>query len=422
MRALAFLLLVLPGCAQILGFEEPGLGEGPVAGDGGSDPRGDGPTATPMDATPPPFGDGGLPGQLCADPPSFEAIVKYPVVQRPNVLAVGDLNHDTRKDVVIGGDMVAQLTIYLGAATGQGALVAGSPVMVSTPAGCPPGVSAVATGDFDGDSFSDLIYAQLDCGAAKLVVRRQNPLMPGQFLGEQVIEPVQPGGLGLSVADVNQDGKDDVVVLSMSSVQLLLGRADMPGQLSTAFTDPISIPVFKRGVGAVLADLNGDSKLDIAWPAQGMQYKLQSNSTPGSFGGVLTLGAGEVAGVAVGDLNEDALNDVVSVIPPNGQIYLQNGTSHAMIPGAQVEIPAAHEGLRLVDVNSDGRLDLLAGGQALLQCRAPAPPGSFGTNHPMTVQVMNVLPAFYFDLDGNNKLDALGLDSGTSLMSVAIQN
>jgi hypothetical protein len=423
MRRLAVLLLVLPACAQILGYEEPGL-QGSVGMDSGTSDRPDSGFEPPKDAGFPGGGDGGLPGGRCADLPSFEPVVKYPVVQRPIAAAFGDLNHDNRKDVVVGSDMVSQLTVYNGAPSGHGALSAGNPVTVgSAGGGCPPGVTAVAVGDFDGDSFSDLIYAQASCPTAKILVRRQSSAMPGTFLAEQPIEGVQQGGVSFSVADLNQDGRDDVVVLSMSSVQLLLGRSDVPGQLTSAFTDPISTGSFGKDGAPIIEDLNGDGRLDIAWGAQGLQYKLQS-STLGSFGGVQTLGAGDVSGAAVGDVSGDGLNDAVIVVPPNGQIYVQNGTTHALIPGAQLEIPVGPDALRLLDVNSDGRLDLLSGGRALLQCGVPAAPGTFipAGGHADLVSILDITPAFFFDIDGNGKVDAFGLDQSSNLMSVAIQN
>jgi hypothetical protein len=422
-RHILCLALLLPaGCAQLLGYSEPSEGTMAGGGDSGIPMNGADGGFDTRDSGLPGSKDGavGPPGQ-CADLPSFEAAVHYGgVMPMAEDLAVGDLNRDGHRDVVIVGSMTSQLEIHLGATNGA---LTGQMSLPFTPVQpCSGGSNAVAIGDFDGDTFADLAYtAGVACG--RVVVRRQNPSMPGVFLAEQQVVGAQGGAstAGITVADVNGDGRSDLVYLSDSSVQLYLARTDVAGGFTNGFTDPISGFHGGKGPGARIVDLNGDGRVDIAWlSSSGVQYKLQSATTAGSFGNTLGLGDSSLIGFATGDLDGDGLTDVLVSSGSTAEKFLQNPTSHLFTGSGTFQLAFPPEDMDLVDVNSDGRLDIVARGEAVLQCE-PGPPGTFGSQ-PLPINILSTPNAFFFDLTGEGKKDGLGIDTSTNNLIVRLQN
>lgn len=121
-----------------------------------------------------------------------------------------------------------------------------------------------------------------------------------------------PGGQypwSLAVGDVNGDGKPDLVVANQcdrsgacanGSLGVLLGNGDGTFQAASSTT----IPAYGFG-SIVLADFNGDGKLDIA---SGGAILLLGNGD-GTFQNFMVLGAGGF-GIAVGDFNRDGKPDL----------------------------------------------------------------------------------------------------------------
>lgn len=83
--------------------------------------------------------------------------------------------------------------------------------------------TVVETGDFNGDSLVDIVVTLRTIPF--VLVYFNDAQNPGRFLSPTFI-PVPAGTTGLSVLDVNQDGKDDVVTSSsdLNSISILLQR------------------------------------------------------------------------------------------------------------------------------------------------------------------------------------------------------
>lgn len=199
-----------------------------------------------------------------------------------------------------------------------------------------------------------------------------------------------PGGNGPNgtvVADLNGDGKLDVVVADWcvnnvvpcpsGAVGVLLGNGDGTLRLAVTYN---SGGIYATGLA--VGDLNGDGKPDIVvvncGNASGNQCVGSGGNAGILFGNgdgtfqpavTLTLGGGGYGAIAaaVADVNGDGKNDLVvagdCATGGCGGVFLGNGngTFEAEIPFASAGLIAFS--LAVSDVNGDGKLDAVIGNQ-----------------------------------------------------------
>jgi hypothetical protein len=199
-------------------------------------------------------------------------------------------------------------------------------------------------------------------------------------------------GVGVpAIGDFNGDGKLDLAVVDGRDVQVFLGNGD------GTFQSEVTYSTAYGGLSAVTADVNGDGKLDII--TDGVSVLLgNGDGTFTSFGGVSIGRNGFTAiNVNLGDFNGDGKLDLAVYSSLNGAIDILlgngNGTFQNPIPVATDKYLSS---LVMGDFNGDGKLDLV--GQSLyLQTPINVSPSSlnFGTQNvgtkspPQNVTVLN---------------------------------
>ena len=229
----------------------------------------------------------------------------------PDALATGDWTGDLHPDLAAVAPHSATIRLWAGGSAGLSAL----PIALSYPTG---GYDALAVGDLDNDGDDDLVALR---GAGyltqSLVVYLQDS---GTFPISYTRSPETGGYLphSLAVGDVNGDGLDDVVVTAGGNAPHAYLNLFLQGASGLAAT-PITYTAYHLPSAVAIADLNHDGREDVivlhdAWRTLSVFTQTISG----------TLSAYAVADVpysdryrpdslALGDINRDGGLDVALV-------------------------------------------------------------------------------------------------------------
>ena len=188
---------------------------------------------------------------------TFEAAIYVGVTGTP--LATGDFNGDGKLDFVgLYGSMPTLVTPYLG--NGDGTFQRGTGIYpVYTP------VLSLLAADMNGDGKVDIVTGGGSVRGGWVDVYHGNG--DGTFQSA-VHFNTQSTVTALASADFNGDGRPDLAALGNDSnvISILAGQAD--GSLGT----PVNFPVQIGPVALVVADMNHDGKKDIAVVNSGFEF------------------------------------------------------------------------------------------------------------------------------------------------------
>ncbi|MGA3028587.1 MAG: VCBS repeat-containing protein [Bryobacteraceae bacterium] len=233
-------------------------------------------------------------------------------------LAAGDFNGDGKPDLAVvvnteDGGAADEVLIFLG--NGDGSF------KLSATYAAGPVAFAIVAGDFNGDGKLDLAIAnqgtngQQNGGISLLLGKGDgtfSALPPIPLSGSTDVSPYAVGPSSIAAADLNGDGKLDLVVTLSNGTTYPGGLAVLLGRGDGSFLAPVIYPVTAAGV--VIGDLNGDGIPDLivstpmSTDAYGGAGYLLGNGD-GTFAPEAPL-AGGIGPLVTGDFNRDGKLDV----------------------------------------------------------------------------------------------------------------
>ncbi|MBA3912408.1 MAG: VCBS repeat-containing protein [Acidobacteriales bacterium] len=277
----------------------------------------------------------------------------FPAKLFPEAVTLADVNRDGWTDIIVGGG--EGVSILLGNGIGE------FQPPVHYQAG--PGVQAVATGDVNNDGLPDVITGDYAGHAVSVLLNDGT----GKF-GKQIYNYTNYRVTALAVGDLNNDGKLDVATINHAvgmpvgegSSTVLLGNGD--GTFTVQHT-------FRFGVGhaagsVVIADVNRDGKPDVV--TLGDQLRVYPGQGDGTFGNPIITEVSRYGGPGVvGDFNRDGKLDalvLVTDIQGHFHTFLLLGNGDGTFGPAQAFSADNYSAIASGDFNHDGALDAVSFG------------------------------------------------------------
>lgn len=287
----------------------------------------------------------------------------YPVAKQIYSFTLGDLNSDSRPDIVFYGDPKELVVVY---GDPKGAWGSKRTFRIADGA---THANALAIGDFNGDKRNDLVL--LGQSDTYFIYQDKNGLLkePDKMPG--------PGShvVGMAAADLNGDKRQDLLFLAPSQQAPLIVRLqDASGQMGPELAAAIPAPRFLE-----IKDYDGDGRAEIIYVEQRsgrlkvIRLAFSAGQEPDKAGEKRKLLRGQLRrhpltksvssrarAMAIGDVNGDRRADVLVTDPRGAQIELHRQSAHGGLNRREV-FPGLKgaSALRIADLDKDGTVEIL---------------------------------------------------------------
>jgi len=269
----------------------------------------------------------------------------------PAAVAIGDINDDGRPDVVIVnssyGDANAtninKIVVFLQNSDGT---------LAPAAAYNAHGGSSIAIGDINNDGKNEIVVGVDRANIEVFALDGSNGLI-------SIATYTTINSTIIRIADLNNDGRLDVAGIGWGTDTMDVFLQNASGTLD----GPITYSVTHGGWDDLaVGDVNNDGLTDIiVMSGQGYAYPnfgVLTQKTEGTFSNTVyyNLGGNRFpGGVAVGDVNGDSLNDVV-VASAGVTVFLQNTAGLLSSP---IDYQSSGMHPQIADINQDGRNDVV---------------------------------------------------------------
>ena len=230
-------------------------------------------------------------------------------------MAVGDFNGDGRPDWVVANSLDQTVSVLLNT-TAAGAATPAFAAQQTFAAGTAP--ISVAVADVNGDGRPDLVVANSsDVTVSVLLNTTAAGAATTAFAAQQTFA-TGAGPYSVAVGDFNGDGNPDLVVTNLDdgTVSVLLNTT-AAGATTPSFAHQVTFAVGSTPQHVAAADVNGDGRPDLAVANSGdktvsvlLDTTAVGAATP-AFAAQQTFAAGSAPiSVAVGDFSGDGRQDL----------------------------------------------------------------------------------------------------------------
>ncbi len=294
-----------------------------------------------------------------------------------------DLNADGWPEVVFANHPAAR--IHWGQPGGAYGVTYSADVASDLPAYRAVGLSVA---DINGDGVPEVVVANKDGSHSRIYWGQVGGTRGVTYTMDSATDLPTSGAWGVSVADLNRDGRPEVIFANHSNgstyninSRIYWGQAG--GTYGVTYSTAAVTDLPSSGArGVNVADLNGDGRPEVilANYYDGNNYNLNSRIYWGQTGGTygVTYGIGAVthlsttgaSGVSAADLNDDGRPEVIFANTFNGTSYMLYGRVYWGRPGGsfgtaystsdKTDLPTAGGvGVSVADLNSDGRAEII---------------------------------------------------------------
>ncbi|HWB33655.1 MAG TPA: FG-GAP-like repeat-containing protein [Acidobacteriaceae bacterium] len=289
--------------------------------------------------------------------------------------AGSNLGMTTRQAVVVGKTTSGDVVVAAVSNSSTNAVYVGilAPALTTgtfAPTGSLPYAGGLVTADLNGDQNGDLVVVNSQGAPSSPTVNVLLGNADGTF--QSPVSYAIAGNqysVAATIDDVNGDGKPDIIVVSDDQqISVLLGKGDGTFQPAMSFAAPV-LPGYTSSASTPIlnlttADVNGDGKKDVIC-SNGLVLLGSGNGTftataapafpytsanPGGYG----------PGLAAGDINKDGKQDIVVDTGILISTYLGDGSGRFSASASYASMNNSGY-VKLTDLDGDGNLDIYSG-------------------------------------------------------------
>lgn len=208
--------------------------------------------------------------------------------------------------------------------------------------------------DFNNDSNLDI--AVIDAPTYKLLIYYGNG--DGTFAQHPVQIDVGDTPRGIAAFDLNSDSKPDIVTANKNSDNITILLTN-----TTGFAAPVHLPAGTDPLHVALGDVDHDGLYDIITAnSSAGNISVLFNLTDGNFSAPVNFASGaSPSHITAADINGDNNVDFVVTNGPTTHASLTvhlNDNNDGFLPPQQISLGKIPISTEIVDVNSDGMVDL----------------------------------------------------------------
>jgi uncharacterized protein (TIGR03437 family) len=350
---------------------------------------------------------------------SFRPATFYSSIERAGTPVIGDFNHDGRPDLVtsevFSSFLPTEIRLSLLYRTSGGGLLTSRSFPLSAYA------ESIVSGDFNEDGRLDLAIGHSIAGSGLGVLTLLDGNASGEFDSPRTIN--LPSNIELrDVIDINHDGHLDLLALNYSAanVTILLGngRGGFPFSAFQSVSQPLT--------DIALADFNRDGNLDLIAPAANNSLSIALGLGTGEFGAPVIFAPSIFNHrYAAGDFNGDGRMDLATATGgfcnPNNEITIFYGDGLGGFPTKTRFATGTFQPDFMLarDLNGDGRAELLSNNSCTPNQLLIFPTDGMGRLLEPAIYTLES-PIFRLrtaDLNSDGRLDILALQTSSSELS-----
>ena len=326
-----------------------------------------------------------------------------------------DMNHDGKLDIVSANLLDNSISVHLG--DGHGGFAAA----ITAPTSGKP--QDAVTGDVNGDGHVDVVtvHGNNSDGFSVLLGNGAGGLGAATYLATGLYFSND-----IALADIDNDGDLDALIAGrQTTTQSVVQVWRNVGGNFTLDATYTAIPTADRPNALSLADMNGDGRVDVVvGQLDSSQASVLLNTGTGAFGPASTYATGGIYpnDVATGDLNGDGRADVVTANSQSGNVsvMLNNGAGGLLPPTVYSAGSSAPAAVSLADVDGDGDRDIVVANSAdnTLSVLLNNGSGGFGPASTFAVGGSGPSAVMLGDVDGDGRLDVITANTGSNNLSV----
>ena len=310
--------------------------------------------------------------QAAAYVPEFHPYESYGIGSSPQSVAIADVDADGRNELLATTGYLADpdrdFKLWIYRRMRDGSLV---PTKYDTHASTGTSMGMVVS-DFNDDGRNDVAVASGTAGIEGFFQSAD-----GTLSAAQRIVPAY-GADHLTVADMDRDGRPDIVVNRWIGVDVLFRRG--------SGYETVSLPS-SRSLEAEVGDVNGDGLLDVVTLglfASGIGVYTQQPAAGFTLSTIpIPHFTGSSEGLAVGDVTGDGEDDIVITkapytVPATVDVFRQVPGQGVAAEPVSYPVSASPDPVDIADVNRDGLKDLVVAHQYVVGVVPQTPEGSLG--------------------------------------------